>query len=122
MNVTSMHPITPIAPQFLAEGGEMGKRTREYDWSNTSVGSVDTWPQSLRSILSVVLRSKFPMFLWWGDDLVQFYNDAYRPSLGNDGKHPTALGQKGEDPAAVGVLHHQPPSWCRAQKFAPKKS
>ncbi len=37
------------------------------------------------------------MFLWWGEDLIQFYNDAYRPSLGNNGKHPTALGQKGED-------------------------
>jgi signal transduction histidine kinase len=35
------------------------------------------------------------MFLWWGDDLIQFYNDAYRPSLGNDGKHPMALGQRG---------------------------
>lgn len=37
------------------------------------------------------------MFLWWGEDHIQFYNDAYRPSLGNGGKHPTALGQKGEE-------------------------
>ena len=37
------------------------------------------------------------MFLWWGDDLIQFYNDAYRPSLGNAGKHPYALGQPGKD-------------------------
>ncbi|OGX82081.1 hypothetical protein BEN49_02695 [Hymenobacter coccineus] len=37
------------------------------------------------------------MFLWWGADLVQFYNDAYRPSLGHAGKHPAALGQRGAD-------------------------
>lgn len=37
------------------------------------------------------------MFIWWGDELIQFYNDAYRPSLGNNGKHPSALGQSGKD-------------------------
>jgi PAS domain S-box-containing protein len=82
---------------FLQGGGEMGERTRQYDWSQTSVGTPDQWPQSLRTTVSNLLRSKFPMFLWWGDDMVQFYNDAYRPSLGNEGKHPTALGQKGAD-------------------------
>ena len=45
----------------------------------------------------MILASKFPMFVWWGPDLIQFYNDAYRPSLGNEGKHPAALGQKGVD-------------------------
>src|SRR6186713_1056872 len=82
---------------FLQGGGEMGEMTRQYDWSTTSVGAPDQWPQSLRTIVSVILHSKFPMFLWWGKDLVQFYNDAYRPSLGNEGKHPKALGQNGED-------------------------
>lgn len=75
----------------------MGELTRNYDWSQTSIGTPDQWPQSLRTVLGIILNSKFPMFLWWGDDLVQFYNDAYRPSLGNEGKHPAALGQKGED-------------------------
>src|SRR4051812_9621189 len=78
-------------------GGEMGDRIRKFDWSKTSVGSMESWPQSLQTTLSILLNSKFPMFLWWGDDLVQFYNDAYRPSLGNNGKHPLALGQKAED-------------------------
>lgn len=82
---------------FLKGGGELGALTRDFDWSQTPVGSPDTWPQSLRLTVSMILKSKFPMFLWWGDDLVQFYNDAYRPSLGNNGKHPTALGQKGKD-------------------------
>ncbi|HYG01046.1 MAG TPA: PAS domain-containing protein, partial [Chryseosolibacter sp.] len=82
---------------FLEEGGEMGRLTRAFDWSKTSVGSPGTWPQSLRTIVSMILLSDFPMFLWWGDDMTQFYNDAYRPSLGNDGKHPKALGQKAVD-------------------------
>jgi PAS domain-containing protein len=37
------------------------------------------------------------MLLWWGEDLIQFYNDAYIPSLGQNGKHPESLGQKGEE-------------------------
>jgi PAS domain S-box-containing protein len=82
---------------FLTGGGEMGERTRQYDWAKTSIGSPDHWPKSLRGIVATILSSRFPMFLWWGQDLIQFYNDAYRPSLGNEGKHPTALGQMGKD-------------------------
>lgn len=73
----------------------MGALTRSYDWSKTPVGSFEQWPQSLRTTVSIILRSDFPMFLWWGDEMIQFYNDAYRPSLGIEGKHPKALGQRG---------------------------
>ncbi|WP_286971000.1 PAS domain-containing sensor histidine kinase [Flavobacterium sp. UBA4854] len=82
---------------FLANGGEMGKLTRNKDWSNTAVGPVGSWPQSLRTTLGILLNSKFPMFLFWGPDHICFYNDAYRPSLGNNGKHPSILGEKGVD-------------------------
>jgi len=75
----------------------MAQRTREFDWSSTPVGLIDNWPQSLRTTVSIMLRSKFPMFIWWGPELIQFYNDAYMPSMGNDGKHPAALGQRGEE-------------------------
>ena len=82
---------------FLGGGGEMGELTRNFDWSQTSLGMPDQWPYSLRITVSNLLRSKFPMFLWWGEEMIQFYNDAYRPSLGNSGKHPFALGQKAKD-------------------------
>lgn len=82
--------------RFLMGGGEMGKLTREKDWSRTPVGAIDTWPQSLKTTLSILLNSKFPMFLFWGPSLICFYNDAYRPSLGKKGKHPGILGMAGE--------------------------
>lgn len=82
---------------FLSGGGEMGKLIREFDWAKTPLGPTESWPQSLRIVVGIILRSKFPMFLWWGPELIQFYNDAYRPSFGNDGKHPLALGSKGID-------------------------
>jgi PAS domain S-box-containing protein len=88
---------TYIGPPFLAGGGEMGELIRAKDWSSTTLGGVGGWPQSLRTTLSILLNSRFPMFLWWGDEMIQFYNDAYRPSLGKDGKHPTALGTKAAD-------------------------
>ena len=80
---------------FLEGGGEMGELTRKYDWAQTSIGPVHGWPQSLRTIVDIILHSDVPMFLWWGDEMIQFYNDAYRPSLGTGGKHPSALGQRG---------------------------
>ncbi|MCR6639062.1 MAG: PAS domain-containing sensor histidine kinase [Sporocytophaga sp.] len=81
----------------LSGEGEMALLTKTFDWSQTPVGPIEQWPQSLKTVVSMILSSKFPMFIWWGEDLIQFYNDAYRPSLGNKGKHPHALGQKGKD-------------------------
>ncbi|MCW2119688.1 PAS domain-containing protein [Flavobacterium sp. 7A] len=81
---------------FLNGGGEMGKLLRAKDWSKNILGTPDTWPQSLRTTISIILNSKFPMFLWWGTEFTCLYNDAYRPILGNEGKHPEILGQKAE--------------------------
>jgi PAS domain S-box-containing protein len=82
--------------QFLPrKGSEMSALIRQFNWENTLIGDPSSWPQSLKSTLSIIMNSKFPMFLWWGKDLIQFYNDAYRPSLGNSGKHPGALGATG---------------------------
>lgn len=78
-------------------GGEMGELTRNYNWAAHALGAPEHWPQSLKTIVSMVLKARFPMFIWWGKELFQFYNDAYRPSLGRDGKHPKALGAKGKD-------------------------
>ena len=77
---------------FLAKGGVMGDLITERDWSQSSMGPIEMWPQSLCTTLGIILHSRFPMFLWWGPDLICFYNDAYRPSLGENGKHPDILG------------------------------
>ncbi|HEY8312178.1 MAG TPA: ATP-binding protein, partial [Gemmatimonadaceae bacterium] len=79
------------APTVLAGGGEMGTLMRGLDWSHTTVGPVESWPQSLKTAVSMLLESRFPMYIAWGADYTQFYNDAYRPILGAT-KHPAALG------------------------------
>ncbi len=76
--------------------GEMADLTRAFPWGETSVGPVDKWSEALLIVVNTLLNSKHPMFLWWGDDLIQFYNDAYRPSIRED-KHPSALGQPGRE-------------------------
>lgn len=78
--------------EFLKGTGEMHVLTRQKDWSKTPVGPAGHWPQSLKTTLGIILNSRFPMFLWWGPELICFYNDAYRPSLGQFGKHPVILG------------------------------
>jgi signal transduction histidine kinase/CheY-like chemotaxis protein len=74
----------------------MGALVREFDWARTPLGPVSTWPASLRIAVSILLSTRHPMFLWWGPELIQFYNDGYRRSLGHD-RHPSALGQRGRE-------------------------
>ncbi|MHC5742335.1 MAG: ATP-binding protein [Nostoc sp.] len=76
---------------FLIGGGEMGARMREQDWSKTSLGPTQHWPQSLKTAVRIMLTSRQPMFVWWGEELINLYNDAYKTIIG--GKHPEALGQ-----------------------------
>ena len=82
---------------FLGLNGEMSALMRNKDWSRTSLGPVENWPQSLKTTLGILLHSKFPMFLFWGPELLCFYNDAFVPSLGKDGKHPDALGGRAQE-------------------------
>jgi PAS domain S-box-containing protein len=85
----------PQSPAFLNNGGFMGELIRKKDWSSTPVGAPDTWPQSLRTTVNLLLNSKFPMFVWWGPELTTIYNDAYRPIAGE--KHPSLLGKSGKE-------------------------
>ena len=81
----------------MSGGGEMGKLIREMDWSQTPVGPVETWPQSLNTAVSICLGSRYPIVIWWGEHaLTQFYNDAYISFLGA-GKHPGGLGQSARE-------------------------
>jgi hypothetical protein len=83
-------PSVGASPRDLfAGGGEMGALMRSTDWSQTRLGPVEHWPRSLKTMLGVVLGSRFPMLLWWGPDLLHLYNDAYRPILRD--KHPASL-------------------------------
>ncbi|HTF77014.1 MAG TPA: PAS domain-containing protein [Bradyrhizobium sp.] len=86
----------PTSGDFLAGGGEMGALTRAYDWSANPLGTPETWPQSLRTALRILLNTNHPMFIWWGPKLIQFYNDAYRQTMGPE-RHPSALGQGGRE-------------------------
>jgi signal transduction histidine kinase len=68
----------------------MGTLIRSHDWEKTSLGSPDAWPQSLRTVVNILLTSRYAMWLGWGESLSFLYNNAYRPTLGL--KHPWALG------------------------------
>ncbi|KAA9006023.1 HWE histidine kinase domain-containing protein [Histidinibacterium aquaticum] len=80
---------------FLAGGGEMGQRIREFDWANHPLGTPDTWPQPLRSALAICLNSAFPTAIYWGSELRLLYNDAWAPIPGP--RHPAALGAPAQE-------------------------
>src|SRR4051812_10012235 len=71
---------------FFEGGGEVGALMRQLDWGATALGPPAAWPHSLRSIVRIVLTSRYPMWLGWGADLTLLYNDGYARILG--AKHP----------------------------------
>src|SRR5436305_14823112 len=87
----------------------MGARMRAKDWSATPLGSPETWPQSVKTAVSICLNSRFPILLWLGPELRIIYNDTYIPFLG-DSKHPAMLSApgrvaSGEISGNIGPLH-----------------
>ena len=81
----------PASGHFLTGGGVMGEAIRSKDWAATPLGPIDSWPQSLRTTVSLCLASNFPINLIWGPEHIQIYNDGYLPLCG--GKHPKSLGE-----------------------------
>ena len=95
------------APDFLAGGGEMGERIRELQWTRTPLGAPGDWPQPLREAVRMMLASRTPMSLWWGDALTHLYNDAARALLGSG--HPSALGMCASVVSGETVVTYNPP-------------
>jgi signal transduction histidine kinase/CheY-like chemotaxis protein len=83
-------PRTP--PRFLEGGGACGDLIASIDWTTTPLGPIAGWPASLTATVANMLHTRQPMLLFWGPELIQFYNDSFVPSFGQ-GKHPTAMGQ-----------------------------
>jgi hypothetical protein len=61
-----------IPAHFLSASGEMAALVRAYDWNKSPLGPPDSWPQSLRVTVRLVLNTRHPMFIWWGPELIQF--------------------------------------------------
>jgi PAS domain S-box-containing protein len=95
--------------------GELADLVRSKDWSQTLLGPLETWAETLVATVNLLLLSPFPFALYWGEKLTLLYNDAYRPFLGE--KHPAALGHLGPQvwqeawpvigPPIFAALHHQ---------------
>ncbi len=131
LSSTLTHPLS-----FLGGGGEMGALIRIRDWRLSPIGEPQNWPQSLKTAVRLLLSSGHPMFIWWGPRLIQFYNDAYRPSIGPE-RHPSALGQEGRAcwdeiwhiirPQIEHVMSGRGSTWnetrwCRSPRKAPAKN
>src|SRR5690348_1751795 len=80
-----------IPRDCLEQGGQMGALMRSMDWSNTPIGVVESWSPTLRMVVKLLLVNCFKLFLGWGPQFCQIYNDASRPILGK--KHPKSMGQ-----------------------------
>lgn len=79
--------------------GEMADLIRAFPWEASPLGAICDWPLALLSTVNLILDSGFPMFIWWGESKIQFYNDSYKEILGSGAlsQHPAALGAKGPE-------------------------
>jgi PAS domain S-box-containing protein len=91
LKVRGLPSETPPVPEFLQGGGEMGALMRAHDWTRSSLGSPEAWPHPLRTTVHLLLNTVHPMYIWWGPDLLCFYNDSYRQLIGSE-RHPGSLG------------------------------
>jgi PAS domain S-box-containing protein len=115
----SVNGSEEIPQELFAGGGEMAALIRSHDWSHSALGAVEEWSQSLKTAIGLVLGSPYPMFIWWGDQMINLYNDAYIPMLGQ--RHPQALGESAFNvwadvwevvgPQAEAVLNEGKSSW-----------
>src|SRR5262249_19625252 len=82
-SMTTQHKLEPIAIlDFLQGGGSMGARMRAFDWQSTPLGAPESWPLSLKTVVGILLTSRFAMWMAWGPELTFFCNDAYLPTTG----------------------------------------
>jgi signal transduction histidine kinase/ActR/RegA family two-component response regulator len=94
MQTTANAPSSASAAEPALDG-EMAHAIAAFPWQAHPLGEPKTWPSSLRNAVMLLLECKLPMYLAWGSELTQFYNDAYRPILGD--KHTEALGRSARD-------------------------
>ncbi|MEU1590808.1 SpoIIE family protein phosphatase [Micromonospora sp. NPDC005710] len=87
----SSRQTPPMLAAAFSAGGEMGERLASFDWSSEPLGGPAQWPPALTSAVGMMLASSAPIVMFWGDDQLAFYNDAYRPTIGD--KHPDVIGQ-----------------------------
>lgn len=86
----------PRFARLASGGGEMGERLRTFDWSNTELGPIHAWPQSLVELVALMLHSPLPTAAYVGPNAILVYNDAYIPVMGKV-KHPAFLGTPGRE-------------------------
>ncbi|MET7740912.1 SpoIIE family protein phosphatase [Streptomyces sp. NPDC005385] len=97
--MTRSEDAVPEAAATAAGGGvfaadaAVGRDLALVDWAGTTpLGDPESWPQSLKTAVSILLSSKFSMWMAWGPELTFFCNAAYRrDTLGR--KYPWALGR-----------------------------
>lgn len=83
---------TSVLPAMAHLRGDMADRVRAFDWAATPLGPMSAWPAALRTVVVTMLECQLPMYLAWGEDHIQIFNDAYRPILG--AKADDALGAR----------------------------
>lgn len=77
--------------RWFLHGGAIAERVAKHDWSETPLGPLGHWPDTLRTVVNVMLGSSHPMFVVWGEAQTLLYNKQYAAIIAH--RHPEALGR-----------------------------
>ena len=95
-DLASVHRKTECSPEGPIRGsGRMADFIRSHDWSSTPLGPVEDWSEALLLAANLMLSCAFPSLVFWSEELVQLYNDAFIPLLAE--RHPLGLGQRAQE-------------------------
>jgi signal transduction histidine kinase/FixJ family two-component response regulator len=89
--LSQVEPRAADEHPLFSGGGEMGFLLSRIDWAKSPLGSLSCWSPALRTMVAMVLRNRSPLVLWWGPELVQIYNDAFKSIPAS--KHPRSVAQ-----------------------------
>lgn len=115
--------------ELFINGGETGQMMHIYPWENNIIGTPDAWPLHLRTCVRIMLTSVQPMFIWWGEQFIHLYNDAFIPFAGKG--HPDSLGRPASEiwpdewvrlaPVATAAVAENAGSFIKSSYFLMKK-
>ncbi len=121
-NVSILSLSEQSASARIRGTGEMADLIRAFNWSDTPLGSIERWSETLISTVNLLLSFPFSFAIYFGEQQILLYNDTFRPFL--DTKHPAALGQPGADvwPEAWCILGPQiDAAFRQGQSFSTRK-
>lgn len=91
----SLFPNAPLDRREQLERDPTVKLVNQFNWEQTTLGAIPTWPESLKGAVRLILVASTPMVMMVGREGYLIYNNAYADFAGQ--RHPEIFGMPALD-------------------------